>query len=766
MRRAWASGLAAWALAACGADPGTPSADAPDKDATAADAAQVPDSAADSAVPLVPRAGESRYVKVGEPVVLDGSASTGAVAFQWSFGDGGGWDAPRPEPTATVAYDRPGRYRATLTAFSANGARRTAGVVITAVPGAPEWGAGPSSSATIRTFREPDGSSTVALVVPDADQVVLLRRVDDGWAVSRRLATCRGPRTLAAGGIALAVACEADEVRFFAPAGAGGAPLGDPATPLNEIRVPMPVGSRPHGIVGAFDGVQWFVTLGATGEVARVGAHAEGPDRFPVGPDPRGIAWLPGERGGRLLVSRWRSPPEGGEIYVLDPATGGVETRRLAFDPQVASDTEIGGVPSYLDQVLVAPDGREIALPSLQANIGQGLFRDGTPLRFDTTVRAVVSFLDGASLEERFDERKQFDERGFASAAVYSRHGDYLYVAGLGSRSVDRLDRYDGTPSGSIGDVGYAPAGLALSDDDRFLFVDASLSREVVVYDVSSFDRQPEPVARLRTIEAEPLPPAVLRGKQLFNDAYDTRLAAAGYVACAHCHLDGDGDNLVWDFTDRGEGLRNTIALVGRAGAAPLHWSANFDEVQDFEHDIRGPFGGTGLLTDPDFHSDSRDMTLGAPKAGLSPDLDALAAYVASLAEIAPSPHPDDDSAARGRALFESPEVGCAGCHAGPALTDSAFEAAGVPRLHDVGTLGAGSGQRLGGPLPGLDTPTLYGLWRNPPYLHDGSAPTLRDVLTTRNAADRHGRTSHLTPAQLDDLVAFLLSLGGAVTRP
>ena len=48
-----------------------------------------------------------------------------------------------------------------------------------------------------------------------------------------------------------------------------------------------------------------------------------------------------------------------------------------------------------------------------------------------------------------------------------------------------------------------------------------------------------------------------------------------------------------------GEGLRNTISLRGRAGMAQgfLHWSGNFDEVQDFEGQIRALAGGTGLMT-------------------------------------------------------------------------------------------------------------------------------------------------------------------------
>jgi hypothetical protein len=43
--------------------------------------------------------------------------------------------------------------------------------------------------------------------------------------------------------------------------------------------------------------------------------------------------------------------------------------------------------------------------------------------------------------------------------------------------------------------------------------------------------------------------------------------------------------------------------------------------------------------------------------------------------------------------------------------------------------------------------------------LHDGSAKTLRDVLTTRNKGDKHGKTSHLKAGEIDDLVEFLKAL-------
>ena len=73
----------------------------------------------------------------------------------------------------------------------------------------------------------------------------------------------------------------------------------------------------------------------------------------------------------------------------------------------------------------------------------------------------------------------------------------------------------------------------------------------------------------------------------------------------------------------------------------------------------------------------------------------------------------------------------------------------------DVGTADA-PGEYLG---PLIDTPTLRFLYDSAPYLHDGQAPTLEDLLTAHNPQDQHGTTSHLTSSELADLIAFLLAL-------
>ena len=103
-----------------------------------------------------------------------------------------------------------------------------------------------------------------------------------------------------------------------------------------------------------------------------------------------------------------------------------------------------------------------------------------------------------------------------------------------------------------------------------------------------------------------------------------------------------------------------------------------------------------------------------------------------------------NDRVERGKYLVSI--VGCTDCHK-PGLFTSL-------KQHDVGTHGdSDNGSEK------FDTPTLIEAWRSAPYLHDGSAATVRDVITTCNPNDRHGTTSHLTPEQLNELAAYVLSL-------
>ncbi|MCK5942227.1 MAG: hypothetical protein KAI24_09690, partial [Planctomycetes bacterium] len=448
---------------------------------------------------------------------------------------------------------------------------------------------------------------------------------------------------------------------------------------------------------------------------------------LPVGPEPKGLAVTADSQ--RVLVTRFVSG-QVGELRALSTnpfAITAVST--LAVDPGPDTENSGRGVPNYLSSVTISPDGARAWLPGKKDNVQRGVFRDGQPLTFESTVRTIVSQLDLASGQEDLAARIDFNDRDMAFATAFSPLGDYAFTALQGSNAVDVRDAYTGDLVAGVDEVGLAPQGLVVSADGQRLFVHGFLSRSVEVYDVSGVTASTsfvlQPLASVVTVQSERLAAQVLHGKRVFYNAADPRMNEDGYISCASCHLDGGHDGRVWDFTDRGEGLRNTTTLLGRRGTGHgnVHWTANFDEIQDFEHDIRGAFGGDGFLTQAQWQTGTVSQPLGQPKAGLSPELDALAAYVRSLATFGVSPHRLGDgslspAAARGKAVFDA--IGCASCHSGPAFSDSAFGGA-----HDVGTIGPASGQASGGPLTGLDTPTLRGLWASAPYLHGGSAATL-----------------------------------------
>ena len=88
-------------------------------------------------------------------------------------------------------------------------------------------------------------------------------------------------------------------------------------------------------------------------------------------------------------------------------------------------------------------------------------------------------------------------------------------------------------------------------------------------------------------------------GKQFFYDARDTRLARDALHELRELpqRRRPGRPHLGPHRHGRGPAQHDQPARHARAARASLHWSANFDEVQDFEGQIRTLAGGTGLMT-------------------------------------------------------------------------------------------------------------------------------------------------------------------------
>lgn len=668
---------------------------------------------------------------------------TGEITFTWNFGDGTESE-PSTEGTAKHVYTQPGHYSVIVVARDETGVRTDS--FLQAVH-RPLPARVPTASSSIVFHRE---HNRVCNVNADNDTLSCISAAS--FELEFETPVGDHPRTLAVSQDGTIWVVNQDDASVSV--------LDADGTLLHTIL--LSPGTKPFGIaMNAARGVA-YVTLQGTGQVAELDLSNGAVLRLvTAGPWATGVSVDPS--GDRIFVTRFISPRDHGEVVELAAEDLSIaRTFELATDPGPDTEASSRGVPNYLRQISVSPDGAYAWVPSKKDNTERGVALDGEALTFETSVRTIMSSIDLTENQETLARRFDFNNRTLGLSVAFSPIGDYAFVALMGNNAVEVLDAYDSSIVSGAFELGKAPDGLVL-DDAGHLFVNSFLSRSVVVLDASgiltSTDFALDVITEVVVSVQEKLDPDVLTGKQIFYDAQDPRMGKDGYISCAVCHLDGFEDGRTWDFTDRGEGLRNTTSLLGKRGIGQgrLHWSANFDEVQDFEHDIRGPFGGSGFLSDDDFNEGTRSTSLGDPKAGFSPELDALSAYLTSLGTVSRSPFrtPDGtltESGWRGLDVFERLE--CQTCHGGDDFTDSA-----EGLVHDVGTLSALSGSRLGGPLEGLDTPTLRGIWETAPYLHDGSAPTLYDVLVERNPAELHGATLGLSQQELDDLVSYLLQI-------
>jgi mono/diheme cytochrome c family protein len=229
--------------------------------------------------------------------------------------------------------------------------------------------------------------------------------------------------------------------------------------------------------------------------------------------------------------------------------------------------------------------------------------------------------------------------------------------------------------------------------------------------------RQP---AQLALFSADGVKTIALGGEDRLDTGHEIfhRDAGAG-IACASCHGEAGDDGHVWNFSTFGPRRTQSIQ-VGLEGTEPFHWSGDMADLTMLVREVFvDRMGGVP-------QSDSR--------------VDALAAWMfAQQAPTAPRAA-NDEAALRGQHLFESKEVGCTGCHNGLKLTDN--------RTMDVGT---------GEPM---QVPSLVGIAYRAPFIHTGCAKTLHERFDPAcGGGDKHGKTSHLTSAEIDDLVAYLETL-------
>ncbi len=212
------------------------------------------------------------------------------------------------------------------------------------------------------------------------------------------------------------------------------------------------------------------------------------------------------------------------------------------------------------------------------------------------------------------------------------------------------------------------------------------------------------------------------KGERFFHDA---ELCFQTWQSCSSCHPEGRNDGLNWDLLNDGLGNpKNTKSMLLAHQTPPAMIT------------------GVRARAEVAVRSGIRFIQF-----AVRPEEDAVAidTYLKSMKPV-PSPYLVNGklsaSAQRGKKVYE--KAGCAACHSGPYLTDK--------QMYNVGTGKDREAERE------FDTPALIEAWRTGPYLYDGRAATIQEVLTKYNNKDQHGKTSKLTKREIADLAEYVLS--------
>jgi cytochrome c peroxidase len=279
-------------------------------------------------------------------------------------------------------------------------------------------------------------------------------------------------------------------------------------------------------------------------------------------------------------------------------------------------------------------------------------------------------------------------------------------------------------------------------------------------------------------LEVDVDPKKVALGRMLFNDP---RLSKDDSLSCASCHVlaaGGADEKRVSIGVGGAEGFINSPTVFNAAGSVKQFWDGRADDLKSqvdgpiqTEHEMGSlwPDVVTKLYSDPSYPA----LFDAIYPDGISRDSikDAVAEFERGL--ISPNSRFDKwlrgDAAAlterelRGYGFFK--QYGCSSCHQGANVGGNMFQVFGVLNSYfeergnitkaDLGRFNVTGNEA---DKHAFKVPSLRLVALTPPYLHDGSAKTLRDAV---NAMFRFQLGREAPDNEKDDIVAFLKTLAG-----
>jgi YVTN family beta-propeller protein len=299
----------------------------------------------------------------------------------------------------------------------------------------------------------------------------------------------------------------------------------------------------------------------------------------------------------------------------------------------------------------------------------------------------------------------------------------------------NRLDSASKFVAGRL-PTGRNPTDVIASADGRFAYIANRMDDTISVIDMtrrqvaSTIDLGgPKELSRGR------------RGQRLF---FDASYCYQGQMACATCHPhEGLSDGLAWSLEtpQLGRDVVENRTLYSIDGTGPFKWNGKNPDLETQD----GPRTAMYIFRSQGFSSS---------------EVEDLVGYIFSL-RLGRNPHLAadghlTDAQARGRAMFFRdksnsgalipPMQRCYTCHSPLTHFTSRVQVnVGTATKYDT--------------ISAFDVPQLEGVAMKPPYLHNGEALELEDIWTLYNPQDKHGLTSDMNKAQLNDLIEYLKTL-------
>jgi hypothetical protein len=378
--------------------------------------------------------------------------------------------------------------------------------------------------------------------------------------------------------------------------------------------------------------------------------------------------------------------------------------------PNQLSSVAIAGDKFFVTAIAASPDG----IPKFNENVFPFLLIG----RIST-----ASKLGAISLADNIRTQVTVTPKNFMADLVdVATVGDsILYFIGRGADAVQRaVLTSDTTVSlGSLnppvqqidllgGGIGCKnPIGIVTptdTSDSKKMYVNCWVSRSAAVV---ALDQQ----KAILKIPAASLPAAgsleaEINDGQRFYFTGRGRWSNEAWSSCGSCHPDGLSDNITWRF---GTGPRQSISMDGTFSHGPgtvratqqeriLNWTAERDEVHDFERNTRAVSGGLGAITTGVCSPPAPDLT-GETRLSLNPgvvgddnglkvqlglsvqeiqdgivtgpsctkDWDAIDEFVRTIRPTKAPRTADAASVNRGRGVFI--EGNCQNCHGGQGFT-------------------------------------------------------------------------------------------------